>query len=87
MTPPASSARLTPADFTFSYNCLGDIDYDTRFAVASAAGFREIGINLRHMGVWLQEHSLDELDALLDKHGLIVGEMAKKPGSKLASKP
>ncbi|MGI9137293.1 MAG: sugar phosphate isomerase/epimerase family protein [Candidatus Nanopelagicales bacterium] len=75
MTPPASSAQLTPADFAFSYNCLGDIDYDTRFAAAKAAGFKQIGINLRHMGVWLTEHSLDELDALLAKHDLVVGEM------------
>jgi sugar phosphate isomerase/epimerase len=75
VTLPANSAQLTPADFTFSYNCLGDIDYDTRFAVAKAAGFREVGINLRHIGVWLKDHSLAELDALLDKHGLIVGEM------------
>ena len=75
MTPPASSAQLTPADFCFSYNCLGDVDYDVRFAVAKAAGFRQIGINLRHMGVWLTEHSLSELDDLLAKHDLVVGEM------------
>ena len=76
MTLPASSALPAVADFTFSFNCIGEVPLPERFAAAKAAGFVEIGLSVRWMKAWLEEgHALEELDALLDEYGLRVGEL------------
>ena len=58
MTSQAASDRLGPADFTFSFNCLGEIPLADRFAAARAAGFEEVGLSVRWMREWLVEHEL-----------------------------
>jgi len=65
------------ADFTFAFNCLGeDAPLPERFAAAHAAGFREVGLSLRWMSLWLEQgHDLDELDALIEETGITVGEL------------
>lgn len=64
------------ADFTFSFNCLGEVPLDVRFEAARAAGFAEVGLSLRWMALWLDEgHDLDELDRLIQGTGLTVGEL------------
>ncbi len=81
MTPPASSASLTGhalprlQDFTFSFNCIGEVSLEERFAATRDAGFVQVGLSCRWMKLWLEEHSLEELDALLDEYGLVVGEL------------
>ncbi len=75
MTPPASSATLTPADFTFSWNCIPDIPLAERFAAVRDAGFRDIGLSIRWMTEFLIDHSLSEVDDLLDEFGLVVTEL------------
>jgi len=76
VTPPSNSAALTPADFTFSWNCLEDIPLRERFSVVSAAGFTDIGLSIRWMGDWLaQGNSLSEVDDLLAEFGLTVTEV------------
>jgi sugar phosphate isomerase/epimerase len=66
---------LSAADFTFSFNCVGEVPLADRFGAARAAGFEEVGLSVRWMKAWLVDHDLDELDALLDRHGLRVGEL------------
>lgn len=64
------------ADFTFSFNCIGDVPLAERFSAAQSAGFAEIGLSLRWMALWLEEgHDLSELDALIDSTGLTIGEL------------
>ena len=46
-----------------------------RFAAAKAAGFVDVGISIRWMGLWLAEHDLSEIDALLAEYGLRVAEL------------
>jgi sugar phosphate isomerase/epimerase len=75
VTAQAASDRLGPADFTFSFNCLGEIPLAERFAAARAAGFEEVGLSVRWMREWLVEHELSELDDLLGEHDLRVGEL------------
>ena len=65
----------TLADTTLSFHSLGEIDLDLRAAVAAAAGFRKLGLSVRRTRVWLEEHPLAELQTLLDRHGLTVGEL------------
>ena len=76
MTAPASNPLPVVADFTFSFNCIGEVPLDERFAAAKAAGFAEIGLSVRWMGLWLEAgHDLSELDQLLERTGLRVGEL------------
>ena len=76
MTSPATEVSPVLADFTFSFNCLPEVDLDERFAAAAAAGFTDVGISLRWLGLWLQDgHDLDEFAALLDAHGLRLTEL------------
>jgi sugar phosphate isomerase/epimerase len=75
VTSPASSTAPAVADFTFSFNCLDEVPLDVRFAAARDAGFRDVGISIRWMKQWLEEHDLAELDALLAEYGLRVGEL------------
>jgi sugar phosphate isomerase/epimerase len=75
VTSPASSTAPAVADFTFSFNCLDEVSLDVRFAAARDAGFRDVGISLRWMKLWLEDHDLAELDALLAEYGLRVGEL------------
>lgn len=75
MTLRATSQRITPADFTLSFNCLGEVPLAERLAAAKGAGFGDVGLSVRWMRLWLDEHSLDELDAALAGSGLRVGEL------------
>ena len=76
MTLPASSSAPAVSDFTFSFNCVGEVPLAERFAAAKAAGFDEVGLSLRWMRLWLEEgHDLEELDRLLDEAGVRVGEL------------
>ena len=76
MTLPASSALPVVADFTFSFNCIGEVPLAERFAVAKAAGFPVVGLSVRWTKVWLEEgHTLDELDALIADAGVRIGEL------------
>ena len=76
MTSPATEVSPVLADFTFSFNCLPEVDLDERFAAAAAAGFTDVGISLRWLGLWLQDgHDLDEFAALLDAHSLRLTEL------------
>ncbi len=64
------------ADFTFSFNCTGEVPLDERFAAARAAGFVEVGLSVRWTKAWLEDgHTLDELDALIAEHGVRIGEL------------
>jgi sugar phosphate isomerase/epimerase len=72
------AADVSPAvsDFTFSFNCIGEVPLADRFAAARSAGFVDVGLSLRWMRLWLADgHDLDELDALLDEHGVRVSEL------------
>lgn len=76
MTTPATSTAPTVSDFTFSFNCVGEVPLAERFEAARAAGFTEVGLSVRWMRIWLEEgHTLDELDRLLADSGLRVGEL------------
>jgi sugar phosphate isomerase/epimerase len=75
VTSPGASATLTPADFAFAFNCIGEVSLDERVAAAKAAGFVEIGLSCRWMRLWLQDHDISELDAILDSAGMRVGEL------------
>lgn len=75
MTQPESSSVPRLADFTFSFNCIGEVPLQERFAAARGAGFVQVGLSCRWMKAWLEEHSLDELDTLLAEYGLVVGEL------------
>lgn len=76
MTPPASNALPAVSDFTFSFNCLPEVALDERFAAASAAGFTDVGISIRWLGLWLNDgHDLDEFESLLTDNGLRLTEL------------
>lgn len=76
MTSPATDVAPVLADFTFSFNCLPEVPLEERFAAARAAGFTDVGISIRWLGLWLDEgHDLDEFAALLDRHGLRLTEL------------
>ena len=75
MTVPATSAQPTVADFTLSFNCLGDVPLEVRMAAAKGAGFTDIGLSVRWMREWLAEHNIAELDALLGEYDLRVTEL------------
>ena len=75
MTSPGASSTLTPADFAFAFNCIGEVSLEERLAAAKAAGFVEIGLSCRWMRLWLQDHDIAELDALLAETGMRVGEL------------
>ena len=75
MTSPGASSTLTPADFAFAFNCIGEVPLDERLAAAKAAGFVEIGLSCRWMRLWLQEHDITELDELLAASGMRIGEL------------
>ena len=75
MTVPATSTALSVSDFTFSFNCLGDVPLDVRMSAAKEAGFTDIGLSIRWMREWLSQHNIAELDRLLDEYGLRVTEL------------
>lgn len=76
MTQPASSTAPAVADFTFSFNCIGEVPLAERFAAAKGAGFPDVGISVRWMKVWLEDgHTLDELDTLIDVAGVRIAEL------------
>jgi sugar phosphate isomerase/epimerase len=75
VTQQASSTLPRLTDFTFSFNCIGEVSLAERFAATRDAGFVQVGLSCRWMKLWLEEHSFDELDALLDEYGLVVGEL------------
>ncbi len=50
MTVPAADASPAVSDFTFSFNCIGEVSLSERFAAARAAGFTDVGISIR----WLR---------------------------------
>jgi len=75
VTSPGASRSLTPADFAFAFNCIGEVSLDERVAAAKAAGFVEIGLSCRWMKLWLQDHDIAELDELLAESGMRVGEL------------
>lgn len=76
MTSPAADVVPVLSDFTFSFNCLPEVPLDERFAAASAAGFTDVGISIRWLGLWLDEgHDLDEFESLLVRHGLRLTEL------------
>jgi sugar phosphate isomerase/epimerase len=72
------AADVSPAvsDFTFSFNCVGEVPLAERFAAARAAGFDDVGLSLRWTKAWLEEgHTLDELDALIADAGVRITEL------------
>ena len=76
MTPPASSAGPAVSDFTFSFNCIGEVPLEERLAAAKAAGFTEVGISVRWTKGWLAEgHTLDEMAAAYADAELVCGEL------------
>lgn len=76
MTAPATSTAPAVRDFTFSFNCVGDVSLTDRFAAARSAGFAEVGLSVRWTRLWLEEgHSLDELADLVEASGLRIGEL------------
>lgn len=76
MTQPAADASPVVSDFTFSFNCLPEVALDERFAAASAAGFTDVGISIRWLGLWLNDgHDLDEFESLLTDNGLRLTEL------------
>jgi sugar phosphate isomerase/epimerase len=62
-------------DVTLSFHTLGEVDLETRAAAAEAAGFRRVGLSIRRTRTWLENHQLSELTDLLERHGLVVGEL------------
>lgn len=76
MTAPATSAAPAVSDFTFSFNCIGEVPLAERFDAARDAGFPEVGLSVRWLGLWLEQgHTLDELDCLIDAAGVRIGEL------------
>lgn len=76
MTAPATSAAPAVSDFTFSFNCIGEVPLAERFDAARDAGFPEVGLSVRWLGLWLEQgHTLDELDRLIDAAGVRIGEL------------
>ena len=76
MTVPATSSQPTVADFTFSFNCIGEVSLAERFAAAKNAGFPDVGLSVRWMKLWLADgHTLDELDALIADAGVRIAEL------------
>jgi sugar phosphate isomerase/epimerase len=76
VTVPAADVSPAVSDFTFSFNCIGEVPLAERFAAARAAGFTDVGISLRWTKAWLAEgHTLDELDSLIADAGVRVTEL------------
>ena len=76
MTVPAADVSPAVSDFTFSFNCLPEVPLEERFAAARAAGFTDVGISIRWLGLWLNEgHDLDEFESLLTDNGLRLTEL------------
>lgn len=76
MTLQATDVAPVLSDFTFSFNCLPEVPLDERFAAARAAGFTDVGISIRWLGLWLQDgHDLDEFESLLTSNGLRLTEL------------
>lgn len=76
MTQPAADEAPAVSDFTFSFNCIGEVPLAERFAAAKAAGFGDVGLSLRWTKLWLEEgHTLDELDALIADAGVRIAEL------------
>lgn len=76
MTQPASSHEPAVADFTFSFNCIGEVPLHERLAAAKAAGFSEAGMSVRWTRGWLSEgHTIDELVEAYREAGMHVGEL------------
>jgi sugar phosphate isomerase/epimerase len=76
VTSVAGSPRPDVSDFTFSFNCVGEVPLAERFAAARAAGFVEVGLSVRWMKLWLEDgHTLDELDTLIEAAGVRIGEL------------
>lgn len=76
MTVPAADVSPAVSDFTFSFNCIGEVPLAERFAAARAAGFTDVGISIRWTKLWLEEgHTLDELDSLIADAGVRVTEL------------
>jgi len=71
----ATSELLTAADFTFAFNCIGEVPLAERLDAASSAGFVEIGLSCRWMKLWLADHDLAELEEALADSGMRVGEL------------
>jgi sugar phosphate isomerase/epimerase len=76
VTVPAADVSPAVSDFTFSFNCVGEVPLAERFAAARAAGFVEVGLSVRWMKLWLEDgHTLDELDTLIEAAGVRIGEL------------
>lgn len=76
MTVPAADVSPAVSDFTFSFNCIGEVPFAERFAAARAAGFTDVGISIRWTRLWLEEgHTLDELDSIIANAGVRVTEL------------
>lgn len=76
MTQPATDVAPTLSDFTFSFNCLPEVPLEERFAAARAAGFTDVGISIRWLGLWLNDgHDLDEFESMLTDNGLRLTEL------------
>lgn len=56
-------------DVTLAFNCLPEVDVRTRVAAATAAGFHSLGLSLRWLRVWEQDHDYAELDEALTEFG------------------
>jgi sugar phosphate isomerase/epimerase len=76
VTQPATDVSPAVSDFTFSFNCLPEVPLEERFAAARAAGFTDVGISIRWLGLWLNDgHDLDEFESLLKDNGLRLTEL------------
>ncbi len=76
MTSLATDVAPVLSDFTFSFNCLPEVPLEERFAAARAAGFTDVGISIRWLGLWLKDgHDLDEFESLLTSNGLRLTEL------------
>ena len=76
MTQPATSHEPAVADFTFSFNCIGEVPLAERFAAARSAGFPDVGLSVRWMKLWLEAgHTLAELEALIADAGVRIAEL------------
>jgi sugar phosphate isomerase/epimerase len=76
VTVPAADVSPAVSDFTFSFNCIGEVSLSERFAAARAAGFTDVGLSIRWTKAWLEEgHALDELDAIIAEAGIRISEL------------
>jgi sugar phosphate isomerase/epimerase len=76
VTTPGADAAPAVSDFTFSFNCIGEVPLAERFAAAKGAGFPDVGLSVRWMRLWLEDgHTLDELDGLVADAGVRITEL------------